>query len=110
MAVESAADRLAFLNPDEFGATATITPLSGLPVLLSGIFDNEYLLLGDAGGLEGVSGSSPVFLVRRSDVASVSLPGASIVINIDGVETSFKIVEIRPDGTGMVQLRLHEAT
>lgn len=49
MALESAADRLAFVAPGEFGVDATYLPSGGGSVALTGLFDTDFSLvsLGD---------------------------------------------------------------
>ena len=58
MAVESAADRLIFLDVDDFGTTASYTVQGGGAVDISGIFDNEFIEV-DAGGTVGVAIQQP---------------------------------------------------
>ena len=43
MPVESAADRLIFLDVDDFGATASYTVQGGSAANITGIFDNEFI-------------------------------------------------------------------
>lgn len=110
MPVESSADRASFLDLDEFALSVVITPSGGSPSTVNGIFDDEYALIGELDGVEGVSTSNPVFLVRSGDVAGLSLIGAQLAVTIDAVERTFSIVESKPDGTGMTVLRLHEGS
>ena len=95
MAVESAADRLALLDSDEYGVAATY---SGSTVY--GIFDNDYFDgIADAG--VPVESAQPRFLCRTADVSSVA---HDETILISGV--TYTIVGIEPDGTGMTNLIL----
>jgi hypothetical protein len=98
MTVESAADRAAFLDTDDFGVTASLN--GGADI--SGIFDIDYYeAIGESGG--GVETQSPMFTARTSD-----LPGVAIddTLTIDG--TDWLVCSVRPDGTGMTVLRLEE--
>jgi len=51
MAVESAADRAVFFSVDDFGVSATYTPVGGASVTIAGIFDNDFVALDTAGGV-----------------------------------------------------------
>lgn len=103
MPVESAADRAAFLSPDEFGTAATYTPAGGVAAALTGIFDNPAQSQFSGPGLET---SAPTFLVRTDD-----LPAAAVA----GTNTGDRLViagqlwiprEFMPDGTGMTVIAL----
>ena len=77
----------------DFGVTAT---LAGADV--RGIFDDAY---GEAfGGL--VAGSGPMFRLPSSIAAT---RGDSLVLGA----TTYTVVGIEPDGTGMTLLRLEKA-
>ncbi|MEX3009003.1 hypothetical protein [Hoeflea sp. TYP-13] len=110
MPVESEADRAAFLDVDEHGVSATITASGASPVTIPGIFDEGYSLLADGDGSEGVSSAEPTLLVQSSLLPSVSLIGATMAATILETARAFTIVEPKPDGTGMTELRLHETT
>lgn len=104
MAVESADDRLVFLDADEFGVEATFAGLAD-PVV--GVFDAEYF-----GDLEGVAGvaietTQPVFRCRSADVASIA-NGAAVTIPVNGADTAYTVTSKQPDGTGMTVLLLQE--
>lgn len=112
MAVESAADRAAFVNADEFGAQATYTPAGGAGVTISGILiePSERVL-----GEPGLSMSeAPEFTVRSADLPTgarggehggdqLAIPGSS-----PGTDRRFRVRLIEPDGTGMSRLTLTE--
>ena len=102
MAVESAADRLIFLDVDDFGTTASYTVQGGSAVDISGIFDNEFIEV-DAGGTVGVAIQQPIFLFRTSAVSSATDGDA---ITILGVAYTIRIVQ--DDGTGMTTLVLEK--
>lgn len=107
MAVESAADRLAFLSPDDFGVTATYVPAhQGATALINGIFDNEYVEV-DMGGEASVASRQPVFICRTADIAATSGGGEEgdwLIID----EVSYKARDFKPDGTGMTVIVLEE--
>lgn len=86
-------DFTAFFNAAEFADPAT---LGGVPV--TGIFDNDYLLE-DLGG--GMAASGPVFTLASADVPA-GVAGLLLVVH----GTSYKVVELMPDGTGVTALRL----
>ena len=100
MAVEDDAMRLEFLA--DFGVTdATFTDVSaGSSSTISALLKNEYSLE-DVGGEVGVETSTPVAIVRSSDVNNVA-QGDTIAIS----GTTYTIVEVQPDGEGMTNLRL----
>lgn len=104
MAIETAADRLTFLDADEFGVEAVF---AGLADPVAGIFDAEYF--GDLDGLGGavVETTQPVFRCRAADVASIA-NGAALTIPVDGADTAFTVTSKQPDGTGMIVLLLQE--
>jgi hypothetical protein len=93
-------DLSVFTNPAEFGQVATATTKFGEVLTLPVIFDNGYE--GALGGFAEASG--PSALVQSAlvqDLAHASL------IDING--RTWRIVEIRPDGTGMTTLVLERA-
>lgn len=97
MAIETDADRLNFLDTDDFAVTATI---GGSPVV--GIFDNPWI--GPEVGEVETSLNQPTLLVRTSDVSTVS-KGDTIIIN----SANYTVVGIEPDGTGLTSLVLKSA-
>lgn len=100
MAIESAADRLAMLDPDEFGATASYTPAGGQAASIVGIFDNEYVGVDLDAGVP-IESRRPTFLVRAADVPAVAHDDA---LTVDG--TDYVVAGVEPDGTGFVKLVL----
>lgn len=83
-----------FFDAGEFAVTAK---LAGVEVL--GIFDNEYDAAAIAVG--DIAGSSPVFTLPT---ASVPPKPAGKLLVVNG--KTYKVVEHRPDGTGVSLLRL----
>lgn len=113
MPVESATDRAAFFNVDEFGAAATYTR-GGAATALAGIFDRPFVAMVDGEGGFGVGGQSPSFQCAESDlpadaaegdlltIATAPTPGATGVWRVVGA--------IERDGTGLATLRLERAS
>ena len=98
MAVESAADRAALLDVDEFGSAATYNGST----TVNGIFENEYFeALAD--GEVAVEGTQPRFTCRTADVPSAA-HGDTLLIS----GTTYNVVGVQPDGTGMSTLALEE--
>jgi len=91
-----------FLNTDDFAVEATFTPSVGDAATIYGIFDAEYVTI-DPGGTVGISTAAPVFQARTVDV--VGAYGGTLAVN----STTYDIIEVRPDGTGMTTLILQEA-
>jgi len=100
MAVETEADRLLFVDGDEF-AVAVVWGASSF----TAIFDAEYQLLVTPLVDGGVEGSGPQILARSSDIPVGAAQGDALTV--DG--RSYKAVEFKPDGTGMTTVRLQEA-
>lgn len=99
MAVESSADRLVFLNPDEFGVTGTYTPQSGSPRSIAGIFDEAYFAVELGAGVP-IEGARPRFLCRTEDLPSPPKHGDALTVPAG----SYLVREIHDDGTGMTEL------
>ena len=94
MAIESDADRLAMMSPDDFGVAATWGA-----VTVYGIFDDTFALVNEATGEVATSG--PQFVCRTSDVSS-AVQGNTITINT----VTWKIIGVQADGTGITVLLL----
>lgn len=101
MPVESAADRLIFLDTDDFGVSATYsTGISATTI--KGIFDNDFVEV-DAGGGVPFAMQQPRFLARTADVAN-AVEDHTLLIS----GTTYKIKVVQPDGTGMTNLILEK--
>ena len=103
MAVESAADRLAFLNPDEFGVEASYTLDGGPAVTINAIFDAEHTLAG-IGDIDAAT-VEPQAVVRTADLPEGHGDGDTFTLN----GTAYTVRFPEPDGTGMTVLRLEKA-
>ncbi len=90
-----------FFNTSDFAVSATYTPTVGSPVIVEGIFDNEYFAV-DLSEVS-VSGSQPKFTYESSKISSPKL-GDSMSISA----INYKIVEIQPDGTGITTILLEK--
>lgn len=113
MPVETAADRAAFVSPDEFGATAA-WHAGGSFTSFAVIFDAAYDLLSNEFLEEGAEGAVPQILCRSADIPADGAHDDMVVVSrLDDAGASvaigtFKVVEFRPDGTGMTSVRLME--
>lgn len=101
MAVESAADRAVFVNPDEFGVAATWTLAAGGQSSLNGVFSDALA--------EGVARNQSLatrvsgFFCRTADLPSGAKAGDRLAV----AGRAFRVVSIHdPDGTGMTAIEL----
>lgn len=95
-----------FFDDDDFGVTATFTPRSGTgggPTTINGIFDKEFVAVGDVGDVE-MAGTDPVFMCKTSEVPNAR--GGTLKIDT----TTYNIVTDKPDGTGITMLALEDAS
>jgi hypothetical protein len=113
MAIETDEDRLAFVDPDEFGATATFT-LNGGAVLtdVPGIYDDPNVTKGlrqnnqfSYSQGQDVSGDKPEFHCLTSAIPGVKNGRATVVIGGE----NFSVFNVQHDGTGMTCVRLMRA-
>jgi hypothetical protein len=81
-----------FFKITDFGSSATY-----LDEEINGIFGSAYLLSND------VESSFPAFTCKTTDVPTVE-HGDTLIIN----EVTYKVINVRPDGTGVVILVLQE--
>lgn len=104
MPVESAADRLTFLDADEFGVEASYTPSGGVNAAITGIFNDPHLevIVGDAAP---VADSQPTFTCRSADLPAAAAGGdAGDTLAVDGI--TYQVADLQPDGTGMTVITL----
>lgn len=101
MPLETSSDLDAFFDTDTHGVSVSYTPSGGSSSSINGILNNEYQLV-DAGEV-GVEAQVPVLTVKTSDVSAVA-HGDTFVIS----STTYKAVNIRPDGTGITEIMLEE--
>ncbi len=108
MPIETAADRLAFLSVDEFGAEGSYAPSGGggSPVI-AGIFDRPSISA-DLNQVATID-ARPTFCCRAADLpaAADGDAGDQLGVTAEGVFVgTFEVVSIEPDGQGMALLRL----
>lgn len=102
MGVESDADRLVFLDVDEFGTNAIV---NGRQV--RGIFfDGTEEVAAPFGG--ELIDNRPQLIARSADVDASGVntdTDSSVTIGT----TTYAVRELKPDGTGITVIELHEA-
>ncbi|MFT2213083.1 hypothetical protein ACLJYM_14465 [Rhizobium giardinii] len=109
MAIETDADRLLFVNPEEFGAVAVWTTVSGAKPAVSCIYDDSFIALA-AGELEFTQeGGRLQLTMRTSDVPADADLKDAISVTSDAIGAkSVRVLEFQPDGTGMTIVRVQE--
>lgn len=117
MPVETAADRLTFVNADEFAVEATYTPVAGgASWAIKGLFDSAAIAI-EVGGEVDVQTRKPMMTCRVDDLSGGGKQGDTIVLTsaqllAAGLDTNaagtYKVRIVQPDGTGMVELALEK--
>lgn len=103
MPVESDDDRAIFLNSDEFGDSAVYTKAAGGSATFTGIFDAPHTAI-DIGDVS-ISDRRPTFLCRTADIPVGAVGGGGgDTLLVDG--TTYRVVELEPDGQGMTRIVL----
>jgi hypothetical protein len=87
-------DLTVFFNPADFAVAA----LYNGAITVNGIFYAEYV---EALGANVVAGTGPVFQCAAADLPAIA-QGDTLVIGA----TTYKVVGIEPDGTGLLLLKL----
>lgn len=114
MAIETDADRAIFVSADDFGVKAVWTSAGGASAPFDCIFDSTFMAM-TAGELEFTQEGAHVRIEMRStDVPDDSdnddtVQTGSVVADVFVASASYKVVEFKPDGTGMTVVRLMEA-
>lgn len=109
MAIETDADRAAFLDPEEFGAVAIWTSASGAKPAINVIYDDTFVALGGADLELTAEGSRLQLMVRSRDVPGDAAHDDVITVTNDVLGTkNFTVLEFQPDGTGFTVVRLQE--
>ena len=103
MPVETDADRALFLDAEDFGAEVSWTHAGGTSTI-TGIFDAEYQLLSSPFLDAGAEGSGPQLIVRSADVPAQAKQKDTVTVSAK----TYRVVEFKPDGTGMTVVRLQE--
>jgi len=95
------------------GIAATYTPQGGDPVSIKIVMDQQYYSIPTE--TVDVEGSQPIAYAKAKDVGSAA-HGDTLVVNavtdLDGnvfkAQTTYKIVNVQPDNTGIIVLILEE--
>ena len=106
MPVESAADRAAFFDPEEFGDTATYQPAVGSPVSIDGIYDDGFAEI-DTLVEAGAASTAPTFLCPTSALPAGAAEDAGDTLTVNGL--AHTVLHFENDGTGMTLVRLHKS-
>lgn len=90
-----------FLDTDDFGVAATVTPASGAPRTVKGIYEGPYLKarLGET----EQDTTDPTFTCKAADVVGIRRGDG---ITIPGAGSFGILTHPQPDGTGMAVLEL----
>jgi len=88
-----------FFSQSDFAQSATYTPSGGSPSTITVIYDNEYIS-SIMDGVE-VENTNPIVMCRTSDVVNAK-HGDTITVN----SIAYKIINIKPDGTGITTIEL----
>ncbi len=96
MAVESATDRANFLDVDAFGVAATYNGVT----TVNGVFENEFFEA-IAGATVPIESAQALFTCRTADVPSATHADTLVISG-----SSYIVVGVQPDGTGMTILIL----
>lgn len=104
MPVETDADRAIFVDDDDFAVPVSWVHAGGT-ANFSAIFDAEYQLIASPFLDGGAEGAGPQILARSSDIPATAAHGDAVTVNA----TAYRVVEFKPDGTGMTVVRLQEA-
>ena len=96
-----ATDLDVFFDADTHGIACVYTPQGGSASTITGIFNNEYYAMG--GGEVDVESSQPVFYTKSGNLTTAT-HGDTMVID----SVTYKIINIRPDETGMTEVALEK--
>lgn len=97
--VETADDRLIMLS--DFGVDATYTPDGGSPVTIKTILLNDYYAVET--GSVAVEMNQPIAVIRTADAPSIAHDDTMVINAI-----TYKVKNIRPDGTGISEIQMEE--
>lgn len=95
-----------------FAVTMVVDIDDGLSLLrqVAGIYDEPYF---EEAGEVGIEMQLPVFVCSKDDVPGIAHGDSLTNLEADGVfntsyERLFKVVGVKPDGTGLVELALED--
>lgn len=94
-------DRTTFISSDDFAVEVVYTPSGGDAETISGIFDAEYTARNTATG--EIETSAPQIQVATRDILSIAHDDTIVKSG-----TTYNVIGIHPDGTGMTVLILSE--
>lgn len=97
--VETAADRLIMLS--DFGVDCTYTPAGGSASTIKAILQNEYYAIETAS--VAMEMSQPIAVIRTADAPSIAHDDTMVMESV-----TYKVKNIRPDGTGISEIQLEE--
>lgn len=102
MAFESPSDLSGFFDENDFAGQAKITSEeTKRTILVSGIFDNDFLSV--SGGEVQINSAGPAFTAQSSELTTIKTGDALIY---EGV--TYKIRRVEPDGTGISNIILNK--
>lgn len=110
MPVESAADRLVFLDDADFGVAVTYTPAGGGAVALFALFDDPALQVVVGERAETID-ARPTLLCRAADLPAGAAAGDAVAFTdpLSGAARAYAVASIEPDGQGMALVSLGAA-
>jgi len=101
MALETENDQLGFLDTETHGQTVSYTPSGGSATNIKAIVNDAYFDIdGDSVDIEG----KQIILTCRTADAPSAAHNDTFVFE----STTFKVVNVRPDGTGFTEMMLQE--
>lgn len=109
MPIETDDDRRLFMQVDDWAVPVAWASAGGTSVF-SAIFDAEYQLLTSPFLDGGAEGSTPQLTVCDADLPAQAAQEDTVTVNVSTPKAKdYRVVEIKPDGTGMTIVRLQEA-
>mgnify|MGYP001617724733 CR=1 FL=1 len=107
MSIENADDRAQFFDTDEFAVAATYNRKRWLndTTAITVIFDDVWIE--DGPGTAGIASRRAMALARETEMPEAAVATVTETLTIDDVE--YNIVEVHPDGKGMLMLQLSTA-
>ncbi|PXX49376.1 head-tail joining protein [Aquitalea magnusonii] len=91
-----------------FGEPAEITPQSGSPYSVSGVFDEAYKAVDGFSGVESITSVCPVFGIQASACPARPQQGDAVTIIRLGI--TYLIRDIHDDGHGHLKLLMNYAS
>ena len=108
MPVETDDDRRLFMQEEDWAVPVTWDH-SGGTASFSAIFDAEYQLLTSPFMDGGAEGSTPQITACSTDIPETGAHDDVLTVNAGTPKAKpYKVVEFKPDGTGMTVVRLQE--